>query len=90
MNSRQPHSYNGFCHTHNPYDPPEPYNTEYKNHLYDGRVPRDPTQEANRVAPGKQLCDSSLIVATSDHGESLGEHGEDRLDSSSTATVHVP
>src|SRR6266849_4326729 len=54
---------------HSPYDPPEPYRTEYHSHLYD----------------------SSLIVALSDHGESLGEHGEDEHGLFVyNATVHVP
>lgn len=64
---------------HNPYDPPEPYSTEYKGHLYDGEVAYADHELGMLVAWLKQnkLYDSSLIVALSDHGESLGEHGED-------------
>src|SRR5207302_1804775 len=38
-----------------------------------------------------KLYDSSIILATSDHGESLGEHGEDEHGFFIyNATVHVP
>jgi arylsulfatase A-like enzyme len=64
---------------HNPYDPPEPYRTDYKGHPYDGEIAYADHELGNLIAWLKQnkLYDSSAIVATSDHGESLGEHGED-------------
>jgi choline-sulfatase len=78
---------------HSPYDPPEPYRTEYQSHLYDGEIAYADHGLGTLMAWLKQnrLYDSSLIVALSDHGESLGEHGEDEhgffvYD----ATVHVP
>src|SRR5882724_8112336 len=78
---------------HNPYDPPEPYRTEYKGHLYDGEIAYADHELGKLIAWLKQskLYDSSLIVATSDHGESLGEHGEDEHGFFVyNATVHVP
>jgi arylsulfatase A-like enzyme/Tfp pilus assembly protein PilF len=78
---------------HNPYDPPEPYNTEYKDHLYDGEIAYADHELGKLIAWLKEskLYDSSLIVATSDHGESLGEHGEDEHGFFVyNATVHVP
>jgi arylsulfatase A-like enzyme len=66
---------------HTPYDPPEPYKTQYSDRryrLYDGEIAyvdqlmgefRDFMQE-------KDLLDKTIIVFTSDHGESLGEHKE--------------
>ena len=78
---------------HNPYDPPEPYSTEYKDHLYDGEIAYADHELGKLIAWLKQskLYDSSLIVATSDHGESLGEHGEDEHGFFLyNATVHVP
>jgi arylsulfatase A-like enzyme/Flp pilus assembly protein TadD len=78
---------------HNPYDPPEPYNTEYKGHLYDGEIAYADHELGKLIAWLKQskLYDSSLIVALSDHGESLGEHGEDEHGFFLyNATVHVP
>jgi arylsulfatase A-like enzyme/Flp pilus assembly protein TadD len=78
---------------HNPYDPPEPYNTEYKGHLYDGEIAYADHELGKLIAWLKlsKLYDSSLIVAISDHGESLGEHGEDEHGFFVyNATVHVP
>jgi arylsulfatase A-like enzyme/Tfp pilus assembly protein PilF len=64
---------------HSPYDPPEPFKTQYKNHLYEGEVAYvdlilgklfDYMQEKN-------LFRSTLVIFTGDHGESLGQHGEE-------------
>ncbi len=78
---------------HSPYDPPEPYRTEYRSHLYDGEIAYADHELGNLMAWLKRnhLYDSSLIVALSDHGESLGEHGEDEHGFFVyNATVHVP
>ncbi len=78
---------------HSPYDSPEPYRTEYRSHPYDGAIAYADHELANLMAWLKQnrLYDSSLIVALSDHGESLGEHGEDEHGFFIyNATVHVP
>jgi arylsulfatase A-like enzyme/Flp pilus assembly protein TadD len=78
---------------HSPYDPPEPYRTEYAGHLYDGEIAYADHELANLAVWLKQskLYDSTLIVATSDHGESLGEHGEDEHGFFVyNATTHVP
>lgn len=78
---------------HSPYDPPEPYRTEYKGHLYDGEIAYADHELGTLMAWLKQnhLYDSSLIVTLSDHGESLGEHGEDEHGFFVyNATVHVP
>ncbi len=63
---------------HVPYDPPEPYRSRYADSLYDGEV-----ATADVIVGGflehlraKGLYDRSLIILTSDHGEGLGEHGE--------------
>jgi choline-sulfatase len=78
---------------HSPYDPPEPYRTEYRSHLYDGEIAYADHELGSLMAWLKQnhLYDSSLIVALSDHGESLGEHGEDEHGFFVyNATVHIP
>jgi len=78
---------------HNPYDPPEPYSTEYRGHLYDGEIAYADHELGKLIAWLKRsrLYDSSLILAASDHGESLGEHGEDEHGFFIyNATVHVP
>ena len=78
---------------HSPYDPPEPYRTEYRSHPYDGEIAYADHELGNLMSWLKQnhLYDSSLIVALSDHGESLGEHGEDEHGFFLyNATVRVP
>jgi choline-sulfatase len=78
---------------HSPYDPPEPYRSEYRGHLYDGEIAYADHELGSLMTWLKQnrLYDSSLIVALSDHGESLGEHGEDEHGFFLyNATVHVP
>jgi arylsulfatase A-like enzyme/Tfp pilus assembly protein PilF len=78
---------------HSPYDSPEPYRSEYRGHPYDGAIAYADHELGNLMAWLKQshLYDSSLIVALSDHGESLGEHGEDEHGFFLyNATVHVP
>ena len=78
---------------HSPYDPPEPYRTDYHDHPYDGEIAYADHELGRLIEFLKQrhLYDSALIVFLSDHGESLGEHGEDEhgffvYDS----TVHIP
>ncbi len=64
---------------HSDYNPPEPFHTQYAGHLYDGEVAYVDSQLTRLFNYLKQpgLYDRSLIVLMSDHGESLGEHGED-------------
>jgi arylsulfatase A-like enzyme/Flp pilus assembly protein TadD len=63
---------------HDPYEPPEPYATRYAGRLYDGEVAW--TDELvgrldDRLA-ALGLRDHAALIVTSDHGEGLGEHGE--------------
>src|SRR6202167_3838880 len=78
---------------HSPYDSPEPYRSGYRTHPYDGAIAYADHELGKLLFWLKQnhLYDSSLIVAVSDHGESLGEHGEDEHGFFVyNATVHVP
>jgi choline-sulfatase len=78
---------------HSPYDPPEPYRSEYQGHLYDGEIAYADHELGRVIAWLKQnkIYDSSLILFVSDHGESLGEHGEHEHGFFVyNATVHVP
>ena len=78
---------------HSPYDSPEPYRSEYRTHPYDGAIAYADHELGNLIAWLKRnhLYDSSLIAVLSDHGESLGEHGEDEHGFFVyNATVHVP
>ncbi|GAI28289.1 unnamed protein product, partial [marine sediment metagenome] len=66
---------------HTPYDPPEPYKTQYKDRrygLYDGEIAYvdQLMGEFRDFMEEKDLLDKTVIVFTSDHGESLGEHKE--------------
>jgi arylsulfatase A-like enzyme/Flp pilus assembly protein TadD len=64
---------------HTPYSPPEPYRTEYKTSPYDGEIAFVDSQIGRLCSElrAKSLYDKTLIVITSDHGEGLGEHGEE-------------
>ena len=78
---------------HAPYSPPEPYATRYRDHLYDGEIAFADAQVGRLVATLKQqgLYDKALIVLASDHGESLGEHGEETHGFFIyNSTLHVP
>jgi arylsulfatase A-like enzyme/Flp pilus assembly protein TadD len=63
---------------HAPYLPPEPFASRYAGDPYLGEIAYA-DHAIGRVLDELEslgLYDSSLIVITSDHGESLGEHGE--------------
>lgn len=64
---------------HTPYDPPEPFKTQYKDHLYEGEVAYVDMVLGKLFdhMKDRNLSDSTLIVFTGDHGESLGQHGEE-------------
>jgi len=63
---------------HSPYHPPEPYAGRYQGRPYDGEIAFADAQVGRLLAALAQqgLLEKSLVVLVSDHGESLGEHGE--------------
>ncbi|MEE8484326.1 MAG: sulfatase, partial [Nitrospinota bacterium] len=70
-----------FLHLFDPhmiYDPPEPFRSRYSDNPYDGEIAYADSQVGVFLEKLKELklYDNTLIVLTSDHGESLGEHGE--------------
>ncbi len=78
---------------HDPYDPPEPFRSEYQGRPYDGEVAYTDALigEFRAALEERGLFDQSVIVLTADHGEGLGDHGESYhgffvYDT----TVHVP
>lgn len=78
---------------HDPYEPPAPYSQTYKDRLYDGEIAYADSALARFVAYLKKAgrYDNALIIVVGDHGEGLGEHGEEThgiflYDS----TTHVP
>jgi arylsulfatase A-like enzyme/Flp pilus assembly protein TadD len=78
---------------HSPYDPPEPFRTEYRGHLYDGEIAYADHELGRLIAWLKQNREygHTAIVLLSDHGESLGEHGEKEHGFFVyNSTVHIP
>jgi len=63
---------------HHDYDPPPPFDKRYSANLYAGEVAYVDQQIGRlfQALKSTDLYEDSLIIATSDHGESLGEHGE--------------
>lgn len=64
---------------HAPYAAPAPFAQEFASRPYDGEVAYVDHQ-IGRVLSAFQArgaLDRSLVIAVADHGESLGEHGED-------------
>ncbi|HEX4952526.1 MAG TPA: sulfatase-like hydrolase/transferase [Thermoanaerobaculia bacterium] len=63
---------------HTPYLPPEPFRSRY-SHPYDGEVAYADTLVGRLVGALKQrkLYDRALLIVLSDHGEGLGDHGEE-------------
>ncbi len=62
---------------HAPYTPPEPFASRYASEPYLGEVAATDAFLEPLLAPILANNDgSTLVIFTSDHGESLGEHGE--------------
>ncbi|MCI0412002.1 tetratricopeptide repeat protein [bacterium] len=73
---------------HFPYEPPDPYANRFSGRPYDGEVAYSDSIVGKIL---KLLRPNTLLIVTSDHGESLGDHGENAhsffiYDS----TLHVP
>ena len=78
---------------HAPYNPPEPYRTQYAGRPYDGEIAFADEQVGRllRYLKDKGIYQKTVIVLTGDHGESLGEHGEKTHGFFVyNATMHVP
>ncbi len=77
---------------HAPYNPPAPFSSLYRSHPYDGEIAFDDVQVGRLFDYLKRQHQykNSIIVLASDHGESLGEHGEKTHGFFIyTATLHV-
>ncbi len=64
---------------HDPYEPPGRYAVAYADRPYDGEVAYSDELVGQMIATLRDAnrLDNTLVVVTSDHGEGLGEHGED-------------
>lgn len=58
---------------HGPYDPPSPFHEKHAGRPYDGEVAYT-DQQLGRLL--ERIPANTLIAVVSDHGESLGDHGE--------------
>ena len=63
---------------HFPYDAPEPFLSQYQKKPYDGEVAYVDSVLGTFLhhMTERDVMDKTLVVVTSDHGESLGDHGE--------------
>ncbi|MEO8361063.1 MAG: sulfatase, partial [Vicinamibacteria bacterium] len=61
---------------HYPYEPPAPFEARFRASPYDGEV-ATADAELKRLLVASGVGASALVVVTSDHGEGLGDHGED-------------
>jgi choline-sulfatase len=68
-----------FYDPHSPYAPPPPYATRYADHPYEGEIAYTDEVLGRLFARLQRLgvWDRTVVVVTADHGESLGEHGEE-------------
>jgi arylsulfatase A-like enzyme len=78
---------------HSPYDPPQPCKSKYANAPYDGGIAYVDSVVGRFLTQLRRrgLYDGALIAVMADHGEGLGDHGEEThgvflYD----ATIHVP
>lgn len=77
---------------HDPYEPPAPFSEKYKN-PYDGEIAYADSALGRWIATLKKTAayGNAIVVVVGDHGEGLGDHGEEThglflYDS----TLHVP
>lgn len=82
-----------FYDPHAPYSPPEPFRSRYSSDLYDGEVAFVDSLVGDLVGflKNRGWYSETFLVLTADHGEDLGDHGENThgffvYD----ATQHVP
>jgi arylsulfatase A-like enzyme/Tfp pilus assembly protein PilF len=63
---------------HTPYDPPEPYRTQFAGRPYAGEIAFTDAQVGRVISFLEQRgwLDRTIVVVVGDHGESLDEHGE--------------
>jgi arylsulfatase A-like enzyme/Tfp pilus assembly protein PilF len=67
-----------FYDPHAPYEPPEPYRGQYPMDPYAGEVAYTDAMVGRVMAEleSRRLLERTLVAVVGDHGEGLGEHGE--------------
>jgi len=82
-----------FFDPHAAYLPPEPYRSKYAHDRYSGEIAYTDAQIGKLLEKLEALGvrDRTLVVVTADHGEGLGEHGEQtHALLMYDATLHIP
>ena len=64
---------------HAPYEPPAPFKEQYAGRPYDGTVAWSDELVGRLISAlrDSNALENTLVVITSDHGEALGDHGEE-------------
>ncbi len=80
-----------FYDPHLPYEPPAPWAERFRGRPYDGEIASMDQQIGRLLQHPRAAADDVVVAAIGDHGEGLGEHGEEAhgllvYDS----TLHVP
>jgi choline-sulfatase len=78
---------------HAPYTPPEPFRTRFADNPYAGEIAYTDAVVGRIVGDleSRGLLDSTLVAVVGDHGEGLGEHGEQTHSLLIyNSTIHVP
>ena len=77
---------------HASYSPPPPYRDRYRGRLYDGEIAYMDAQLGRLLAHPRLAARPELaVMALADHGESLGEHGEQTHGILAyDSTLHIP
>ena len=67
-----------FYDAHSPYDPPEPFKSQFPDRPYAGEISFVDHQVGRllRWLDTRGLAEKTIVVAVGDHGESLNQHGE--------------
>ena len=61
---------------HAPYEAPRPYREQYKDSPYLGEVAYTDDQLGKFLGPLLKAHPNTVVIITADHGEALGDHGE--------------
>jgi choline-sulfatase len=82
-----------FYDPHAPYEPPEPYRSQHRLDLYAGEVAYTDAYVGKIVEllEARHLIENTVVAVVGDHGEGLGEHGEQTHSLLIyNSTLHIP
>jgi arylsulfatase A-like enzyme/Tfp pilus assembly protein PilF len=80
-----------FYDPHLPFSPPSPWAEKFRDRPYDGEIAYMDSQVGRLLQHPRVAGDDVVVAAIGDHGESLGEHGEEAHGLLVyESTIHVP